>query len=294
MNDQAQRLRELITNARQERAKKSGNAESSVVEDARIITVTSGKGGVGKTNVTVNLALALQAMGKKVAVIDADLGLANVDLVLGMVTKYNLLHYLRQDMSVAQITMTGPMDLKVISGGSGLLELVNLSDEEIVKLVKLLSLLNESNDYILVDTGAGLNKSVLSFIEATKEVLLVVTPDPTSITDAYALIKNINPLEKDIKIVVNMAENDRESREVFNKLQIVADKFLGVQLNYLGAVRSDANVRSSIRAQEPFYLKVPQSSASLDIDKLAHLIAKIEVPKDKKNSFRGFLRRLFK
>ncbi len=317
MNDQAQRLRDLINKSRAERGETVAPTKQNLVSspasnlkeekltfvppvqkredfgDARIITVTSGKGGVGKTNMTVNLSIALQSLGKRVSVIDADLGLANVDLALGMVSRYNLLHYIKQDMPAEQITMTGPLGLQVISGGSGLLDLVNLNDNEIVKLVNLLSILNKSSDYIFVDTGAGLNKSVLSFIEATKEVILVVTPDPTSITDAYAVIKNVNPVDKDIKIIVNMADSMKESSDVFNKLQIVADKFLGAKLTHLGSVPNDVNVRNGIRAQEPFYLKFPNTAASKNIREIANTLAQIEQKVGKTNSFKGFLKRLF-
>ncbi len=297
MNDQAQKLRDLINKSRKKReidqAIEQTPTEVIQKKDARIITVSSGKGGVGKTNVAVNLALAMQSLGKQVSIIDADLGLANVDLVLGMVSRYNLLHYIKEDMAVDAITMLGPLGMKIISGGSGMLDLVNLNDEEILKLVNLLSLLNDISDYIFVDTGAGLNKSVLSFIDATKEVILVVTPDPTSITDAYAVIKNINPRDKDIKIVVNMVDSEKESNDVFNKLQIVADKFLGAELNYLGSVRNDVNVRTSIRAQEPFYLKFPNTVASRDIASIANKLADIEIGAGKANSFKSFLRRFF-
>lgn len=299
MNDQATRLRELIKQSRLMR--QADNAPHNAAEpttkpvkkDARVISISSGKGGVGKTNIAVNLALALQTMGKRVAVIDADLGLANIDVVLGMVPRFNLIHLINEDKTLDEITVIGPLGIKVISGGSGVMDLVNLTDDAIKKLIKTLEVLNETSDYIIIDTGAGLNKSVMSFIEATDEVIVVVTPDPTSITDAYAVIKNIKNKQKQIKIIINQADSSKESVEVFNKLRTVADKFLGIELIELGFILNDNNVKKSIRMQQPYYIAYPNTTASKGISLIAHHLESSAVVTSESRSFGSFIKRLF-
>ncbi len=291
MNDQASRLRELIEKVKPNQGEQGDAVSPERQKDARIIAISSGKGGVGKTNIAVNLAIALQDMGNRVTLIDADLGLSNVDVVLGMVPRYNMFHLINGEKTIEDILLIGPKGLKVISGGSGTLDLINLSDESIKKLIELLMKLNKSSDYIIVDTGAGINHSVLSFIEATDELIVVVTPDPTSITDAYAVIKHAHKDDKSLKIIVNMVESAKESGEVFDKLSAAAEKFLGVKLIHLGFILNDKRVRQSVRAQVPFYVSYPKASASQSIAMIAHEIAHIEQFKQKKK-FGQFIKRL--
>ncbi len=292
MNDQANRLRDLIEVVKaRESASEESAAAQKVQYDSRVIAISSGKGGVGKTSIAVNLAIALQDMGKRVALIDADLGLANVDVVLGLVPRYNMFHLIAGEKTIEDITLIGPKGIKVLSGGSGALDLVNLDDQSIKKLIELLLTLNQTTDYIIIDTGAGINRSVLSFIEATDELIVVVTPDPTSITDAYAVVKNTYTEEKNIKVIVNQTESAREGQMVFEKLNTASKKFLDAEISYLGFIMNDKRVQKSVRAQTPFYIVYPDSSASQSIGLIAHQLENIE-PVKQKRTFGGFIKRL--
>ena len=195
MIDQAAKLRELI-NDRRIISKRTVPQKEQIVKDARIICITSGKGGVGKTNFTINLAIELSKLNNRVVIIDADLGLANIDVVLGTIPKYTLLDVIHNDKSIEEVMVTGPNNIKIISGGSGITELVDISSSSIQQLIEKFYSINNYADIILIDTGAGLSNSVLSFVLAAQEVIIVTTPEPTSITDAYAMIKIINLREK--------------------------------------------------------------------------------------------------
>ncbi len=250
--DQAQKLRDIVKDVREEEL-----SNSTYANDARIITVSSGKGGVGKTNFTVNLGIALSKQGKRVSIIDADLGLANVDVILGIIPKYTLSHIVRNEKTIDEVMIEGPHGLKIVSGGSGMLDLVNLRQDQIESLIHTFDKLNDISDYILIDTGAGLNTSVLSFIKAASDVIVVITPDPTSITDAYALIKNISEEESHINLVINRVESAKEGTDVFGKLDRAAKKFLEIELNNLGYLSEDNTVKKSVRLQRPFSTEYP-------------------------------------
>ncbi len=292
MNDQANRLRKLIESVKLKETEKDAAEQVEPKKyDSRVIAISSGKGGVGKTSIAVNLAIALQSMGKRVALIDADLGLANVDVVLGLIPRYNMFHLIAGQKTIEDITLIGPKGIKVLSGGSGAMDLVNLDDKSIKKLIELLMILNQTTDYIIIDTGAGINRSVLAFIEATNELIVVVTPDPTSITDAYAVIKNTHNADKAIKVIVNQTESAREGQAVYEKLSTASEKFLEAKISYLGFIMNDKRVKKSVRAQTPFYLEYPDSSASQSIGLIAHQLENIE-PVKQKRTFGGFIKRL--
>ncbi|MCK8058778.1 MULTISPECIES: MinD/ParA family protein [unclassified Fusibacter] len=293
MKDQAQRLRELIQNTRASRNSIEKAKNTNKKNDARVIAISSGKGGVGKTNVTVNLGIALSKLGKRVTIIDADLGLANIDVVLGLVPKYNLFHMLRDGKTLEEITVFGPHDIQVISGGSGVMDLVNLADEEIAVLIDSFETLNETADYILIDTGAGINRSVMSFIEASHEVIMVVTPDPTSITDAYAVIKNIAITDKAIRVIINKAESNKEGFEVFHKLNSATHKFLNLELESLGFILDDPNVKRSVKVQKPFLVGYPNALASKGVELIAYNLDHDSHYVSSMNSFGVFIKRLF-
>jgi len=261
---------------------------------AKVIAIASGKGGVGKTNFTVNLGIALSKQGKRVTIIDADLGLANVDVILGIIPKYTLSHIIRNEKSIEEIMIDGPHGLKIISGGSGMLDLVNLNGDQIDSLIHTFDKLNEISDYILIDTGAGLNNSVLSFIKAASDVVVVITPDPTSITDAYALIKNISEEEKHINLVINRVESSKEGAEVFGKLERAAKKFLEIELNSLGYIYEDNNVKKSVRLQRAFSVEYPNSIATKGIELIAYNLVNKENKVASVNKFSKFINKLFR
>jgi flagellar biosynthesis protein FlhG len=209
MKDQAEKLRQVIDNLKsRQAASQAAMPVPPVKRSARVITVTSGKGGVGKTNITINLAIALSEMGKKVVILDADFGLANIDVLFGIVPRHSLVDVIKNRKNILEILSEGPMNTRFISGGSGVEEMVKLDRAQLQKFVENISLLDKIADVILVDTGAGLSENVMSFVMAADEVLLVTTPEPTSITDAYALIKMVSnrDREKKIKVIINRAE----------------------------------------------------------------------------------------
>lgn len=286
--DQAAKLRKLI---KKNNEKDQNNRVEA--EDARIIAVSSGKGGVGKTNVTVNLAIALAKLDKKVIVIDADLGLANIDVVLGIIPKYNLLHVLKDEMEISNIIMEGPENISLLSGGSGIIDFINLTEKQLGKLIDSFQFLNQTHDYILIDTGAGINKSVLSFINSAGEVIVVVTPDPTSITDSYALLKNIADYEKDVSILVNMTTSNDEAHSVFKKISLASKKFLNMELNDIGFIYDDNHVTKSVRMQKPFMTEYPSCLASKGIELLAYNLDNDENKETKVSKFSSFINNLF-
>lgn len=286
MTDQAYKLRELI------HVNKS--SQKKVSSDARIIAISSGKGGVGKTNFTVNIGIALTKLNKKVTIIDADLGLANIDIILGLVPKFTLTHVLKNQKNIEDIIMDGPDGIKIISGGSGVMDLVNLSAQELEALIKTFEYLNEDSDYILIDTGAGLNQSVLSFIQAAQELIVVVTSDPTSITDAYALIKNIKSMNIPIKIVVNRVESNKEGHEVFHKLNSATTKFLNFEMENIGFIYEDPCVKKSVRNQVPFMIGFPNALASKGVELIANTLDHQKNYQQEEGGFSSFIKKLFK
>lgn len=302
MKDQAQKLRELIGHSKLPENRNASQAEISEVQPVpevkkpsacRIITITSGKGGVGKTNFTVNLGISLSRSGKRVTLIDADLGLANIDVVLGIVPKYTLFHMIKENMSISDILVEGPEGIKIVSGGSGVMDLVNLDDTQIEKMMESFKVLHDNSDYLLIDTGAGLNHSVMTFVEAASEVILVVTPDPTSITDAYAVIKNMSQQGKPIKIVVNRIESNQEGYDVFHKISSACRKFLNVELENLGFVYEDLQVRRAVKQQKPFIVNTPGSIASKGIDMISFNLNHNSHYVNNGQTLSNFIKRLF-
>lgn len=285
--DQAQKLRELTELIG------SHTTALSDENDARIITISSGKGGVGKTNFTVNLGIALARLGKRISIIDADLGLANVDVLFGIVPKYNIAHVINGDVSVEECVIEGPYGIKIISGGSGIMDLVDMNSFQLNKLINSLSYFNDISDYILIDTGAGLSKSVVSFINAASDVVLVITPDPTSITDAYALIKNIVLEEgQQIKLVINRIESNDEGDEVFRKLQQAVSKFLSKDVQNFGYIYEDESIRKAIRKQTPLLELYPRAISSKGIEHIAYNFENKKPAPMVHNSFKSFLSKL--
>ena len=278
--DQAEQLRLLVTK-QQEQKKKDRKV-------SRVITVTSGKGGVGKSTLTVNLAIQLARLGKKVIILDADFGLANIEVMLGIRPEYNLADLMFKGKELKDIVIKGPEDIGFISGGSGIQELSRLSREQVVYLVQKLYELDELADIILVDTGAGISDSVLEFVSASNEVLLVATPEPTSITDAYALLKTLNRrsgFSKDdtvIKMVANRIKSKEEGDTLYTKLGLVVDKFLNLKMEFIGAIPDDPNCGKAIMQQQPITLAEPRSASVKAIRAIAEKLASKEEAADRK------------
>lgn len=268
MEDQATRLRQIVGH------KKEYEPETIATPSGqtRVIAVTSGKGGVGKTNITVNLAVALGQAGKRVLVIDADLGMANVDIVLGSRSPKHLLNLLEPGVELDDIVVRGPHGVSYISGGSGLEKAVDFSYEERCLLLQKLASCGQLADVILLDTGAGLGKNVMEFILAADEVLLVTTPEPTALTDAYAVMKaySMYAKEKNLHLIINRVYDDRESRDVAAKLQQTADRFLQMRIDCLGYVYDDNQVMRAVRQQTPFLVANPSCVASECIKGIAN------------------------
>lgn len=270
MNDQADMLRKIVDNMRNE-SPVDGSAPVKDVKRARTITVTSGKGGVGKTSITVNLAIALSQMGLRVVILDVDFGLANIDLLFGITPKYTLVDLIRDEKNIFEVLTDGPNNIKFLSGGSGVEELIHLDRKRLRKFVGNIALLDKLYDIILIDTGAGLSQHVMSFVMAADEVVLVTTPEPTSITDAYALVKMISRRDrkKKIRVIVNKADSAREAQEIANKLAVVSEKFLSLKLLNLGYILYDDTVTKSVKLQKPFCISNPKSLAARNIMELA-------------------------
>lgn len=264
--DQAEQLRNII------------KKESLARPVARVITVTSGKGGVGKSNICVNLSLQLAKLGKRVVILDADFGLANVEVMLGIRPKYNLADLLFKGKSMKEIITEGPEGVSFISGGSGIRELTNLTRDQIVHLTQSLYELDELYDVIMIDTGAGIDDGIMSFICESTEVLVVVTPEPTSITDAYALLKTIDKKKEfssdltTIRMISNRVSSFDEGKELYDKMNVVIEKFLSIRMEYLGSIPQDELVSKSVMQQKPFSLLYPNSLAGFAAFELATMI----------------------
>ena len=241
----------------------------------RIISVTSGKGGVGKSTVTINLAVAFANAGKKVLVIDADLGLGNIDVQLGLHPAHTLNDVFSGTKSLGEIIMDGPAGIKLVPAGSGIQRYTDLESGERLRLMDELEMLDESFDVILIDTESGISRNVTYFNVAAQEILLVVAPEPSSITDSYALIKLLSKYhsEERFKVLVNMAHDDKEGLQVFSKLSQVVSRFLDVSLDYLGCVVRDERQIDAARRQRPVVQLYPRASVSYCFAALArHMI----------------------
>ena len=262
---------------------------------ARIVAITSGKGGVGKTNLTVNLAIAMRMEGKRVIVIDADFGMANVDVVLGTVSKYHLMHLLQPEITLNDVIMHGPYGVDYISGGSAIERAVEFTRAERQVLLEKLSACGELADVILIDTGAGLGQNVIEFILAADEVVLVTTPEPTALTDAYAVMKayNTHAQVKNMKLVVNRIYDEREGQDVTAKLRRTAERFLSMRLPSLGYIYEDRNVMNAVKKQAPLLAVYPNTLAA----RCVHAIAQGILYGGRKSvnlGWRGFLQKLLK
>ncbi len=257
---------------------------------ARVIAITSGKGGVGKTNIVANLGYAFSRLGKKVLILDADIGLGNLDVLLGMAPKYNLSHVIMGEKRLNEIIMTGPGDIQILPASSGIQELTRLSHDQKIKLLTEIDELIDSVDILFIDTAAGISSNVMDFSVTAHEIIVVVSPEPTSITDAYALMKvlSLKYSEKCCYLLTNQVVNAQEGREVFRQLNLVTNKFLDINVDHLGSVVFDEKITKCIKNQKIVCELYPETQASRCYSELAKRIANRKpkkMPKGNTNLF---------
>lgn len=269
--DQAENLRNII---------KANTVAPNRV--ARVITVTSGKGGVGKSNTSINLAVQFKKLGKRVIILDADFGLANIEVMFGAVPKHNLADLIYQGKNIKEIITWGPGDVGFISGGSGIAGMSNLSRDHFNYIIRNLSELDALTDIVIIDTGAGISDAVLEFLVASGEILLVTTPEPTSITDSYSLLKALNrhprfsPSMSKIKVIANKVDKKEEGKALFNKLNAVVARYLKLPIEYLGAIPQDNQLIKAVMQQSPVSLYAPNASSARAYTEMAMTLMGME------------------
>jgi len=275
--DQADSLRQLArsmhgngTTKMQRQVQKADTSGRGV----RVISVTSGKGGVGKSNVVANLAIAMSQLGKRTLIIDADLGVGNIDVLLGLSPQYTLNHVLSGEKRLKDIIVTGPSGIKLVPAGSGVQEYTSLGHHERMRILDELDQLEEEFDLVIIDTEAGISENVTYFNTAAQEIIVVVSPEPTSITDVYALIKLLATRyeERRFKVLVNMVRDSRDALEVFARLSHVTSRFLDISLDYLGCVLWDENLVESVKRQRAVIDLFPESGSARCFANLARLM----------------------
>lgn len=260
----------------------------------KVIAVTGGKGGVGKSNVSVNLSIALSQLGHRVMLLDADLGLANVDIMLGLKTKFNLANVLDGECELKDIIVQGPHGLQIVPASSGTKSMAELSSIQHAGIIQAFSDIGHDIDYLIIDTAAGITDMVVNFVQAAQDVLAVVCDEPTSITDVYALMKVLNKDHNIVRfhVLANMVKTSQEGRDLFATLSSVCNRFLDVTLNYLGSVPFDDNVRKAVKKQKPLVDAFPRSPASIAIKSLSKKVQQWPVPKDASGQIEFFMERL--
>lgn len=271
--DQASSLRDLVAKKKDYREQvrlTSGGSKRTI----RVIAVTSGKGGVGKTNVTANLAYVLAKMNRKVMVMDADMGLANIDLILGLTPQYNLYHLLKGEKTLKEIIVSGPGGMMVLPASSGIEEMAELSKGYKLTLLDTINDYEERPDFLFIDTAAGIAGNVTYFTMASKEIIVIVTPEPASLTDAYALMKILHQsyARKRFRLLINMVKNQAEAHEVFRRLHHVTDHFLNIQVELLGFILYDEKFKEATKRQRALTELYPQTPASRCMYELAEKI----------------------
>ena len=292
MSDQAAALRRIVRSMRETR----GTCETASIQPAgaRVVTVTSGKGGVGKTNFSVNLALGLAQKGKKVLIIDADFGFANVDLLLGATPEHDLSQLISGERRVEEIMCSGPMGVKFVSGGSGVLDLQGIEERRLSCVVEALLELERFADIIIFDTGAGISGNILRMVEASAEVVIVTTPEPTAIMDAYSLLKTVvlkDNTDTEMSLVINKAESRGEAERTMDRFSGIVRHYLGKNIRPIGYILNDEAVIKAVKRQAPFILSFPKCEAS---DCMRNIVSEFlrEERMEKKPGLRSFFKNL--
>ncbi|SHG57683.1 flagellar biosynthesis protein FlhG [Thermosyntropha lipolytica DSM 11003] len=280
MKDQADRLRELALTVKQQ----IENEIYMNLKHTRVIAVSSGKGGTGKSTLALNLSIALSSQGKKVILMDADMGLANIDIMLGIVPAYNIYHFVQGQKSLREIILSHPTGIDIIPGGSGITELANLHREQLKRILVELGALDGEYDFMIIDTGAGISDSVLSFLLAADDVLVVTTPEPTSITDAYGVVKGLSQhhFAGNLYLIVNRVENNHEGVLLAEKFRLVCNKFLNLDIKVLGYVVNEPLIKEAIKRQTSFLNIFPQSVAARNIYDISSKLLSNDVGGDKR------------
>ena len=296
MEDQAEKLREIMRKRKsisaadpsgapaggKDRIRShphfSGNGNKD--RKTRIITVTSGKGGVGKTNLSVNMALSFARIGKKVVLMDADLGLANINVMLNMIPKYNLYHVIKKQKTIREILAETEYGISVVAGASGFSQIANMGEEDRHNFISEIDTLSFA-DIIIIDTSAGVSSNVLDFIAAADDAVVITTPEPTAITDAYGIIKIIateyESIKLELKLVVNRAKSASQAKSVADRMITIAGQFLNIKVDYLGFIYDDHVVATAVQAQKPFTVIDPKCRASVCVQHLVERMDKSEI-----------------
>lgn len=273
--DQAEQLRNII--------KANSHPQRPL---ARVITVTSGKGGVGKSNTSINLAIQFRKMGQKVIILDADFGLANIEIMFGTVPKHNLSDLIYQGKNIKEIITWGPMEVGFISGGSGVAALSNITKDNLSYIIQNLAELDSLADTIIIDTGAGISDAVMEFLVASQEILLITTPEPTSITDSYSLLKalcrhpDFSKEETKVRMIANRVRKTGEGENLYNKLYSVVKNYLRTPMEYLGEIPEDGQLSKAVMQQKPVCLENPGAKSALAYEEIAAKLMNKEMNKN--------------